>query len=367
MRLLFCADPLSARQPDPDYAGELAAAQAHGAPTSLISYEALVNEGDAERAVRRVAPADDPAAPELAVYRGWMLRPPDYARLYAALLARGLRLINDPAAYRHAHYLPDAYPLIAAHTPRTVWLPLAPAAPPDALPLDAIMAALLPFGDAPVIVKDYVKSRKHEWAAATYIPSAADRAAVARVVGRFVAGQGPDLNEGLVFRAFERYAPLATPRSGGRGGPPPTQEYRVFWLDGAPLATAPHWDTDMPTDAATTSATDIATGGASGIPAGGARTNAQLAEPPIAQFQPIAQRILCRFFTMDLAPLADPEASQESFPGGSNAGGANNMDDRAMPLAGRWRIVELGDGQVAGLPARLDVGAFYAALVAALG
>ena len=373
MRLIFCADPLNARQPDPDYAGELAVAQAHGALTSLISYEALVNEGDAERAVRRVAPADDPTAPELAVYRGWMLRPADYARLYAALLARGLALINHPAAYRHTHYLPDAYPLIAAHTPRTVWLPLAPATPPDALPLDAIMAALQPFGDTPMIVKDYVKSRKHEWAEATYIPSAADRAAVARVVGRFVAGQGPDLSEGLVFRAFEQYAPRVAPRAVTRSGPPPTQEYRVFWLDDAPLATAPHWDADAPNDATTTSATNGANDKAPNMPTGDARTSAHDTEPPVAQFQPIAQRIPSRFFTMDLAPLVDVQASQDGQQGFQGTGEANiegemgAVTNQAIPPASRWRIIELGDGQVAGLPARLDVGAFYAALVAALG
>jgi len=345
MRLLFCANPLDARQPDPDYANELVAAQAFGARTDLISYEALVNEGDADRAVRRVAPADDPAAPELAVYRGWMLRPVDYARLYAALLARGVRLINDPTAYRLAHYLPEAYPLIAAHTPRTVWLPLTPQTAPDALPLDAIMAALRPFGDAPVIVKDFVKSRKHEWAAATYIPAASDWAAVARVVGRFVAGQGPDLNEGLVFRAFERYAPLGTPGQGARSGMPLTLEYRVFWLDGAPLATVPHWGADV-ADAADD-----------------ARNSADVGAPPVAQFQPVAQRIQSRFFTMDLAPLEQPPASQDGQPSTDGKDVPSSQDH--LPDS-RWRIVELGDGQVAGLPARLDVGAFYAALIAAL-
>ncbi len=354
MRLIFCSNPLDTRQPDPDYAGEGDAGQARGARTDLISYEALVNDGDAVRAVRRVAPADDPAAPELAVYRGWMLRPADYARLYAALLARGLRLINDPNSYRHTHYLPEAYPLIAGHTARTVWLPLAPETPADALPLDAIMTALAPFGDAPVIVKDYVKSRKHEWAAATYIPSASDRAAVARVVGRFVAGQGPDLNEGLVFRAFERYAPAGAPGATGRNGMPLTREYRVFWLDGAPLALAPHGNAEATDDA------DTAVGARSGV-SGDVFSGVFTGTLPLARFQPIARRIQSRFFTMDLAPLADAPPSQDTaVDGADDADGGDESGDR------RWRIVELGDGQVAGLPPRLDVGAFYAALVAAL-
>ena len=41
--------------------------------------------------------------------------------------------------------------------------------------------------------------------------------------------------------------------------------------------------------------------------------------------------------------------------------------DVAKRVDGGWMIVELGDGQVAGLPERADVGAFYRALVGRLG
>lgn len=314
MRLFFCADPLESRQPDPDYATEVTAAQALGAHCDLISYEALVNDGDAEHAIRRLAPPNSDTAPELAVYRGWMLRPPDYAQLYEALLARGLRLINDPAAYTHTHYLPESYPLIAQATARTVWLSLPADVTPETLPMDDIFATLAIFGDAPVIVKDYVKSRKHEWAEATYIPSAADHVAVERVVRRFVELQGPDLAGGLVFRAFERYTPLGRH---SKSGMPLTQEYRVFWLDGEPLSAVPYWDADR----------DVAGDDANAYP---------LLALPLASFQPIAQRIQSRFFTMDIAPRAED---------------------------GAWRIIELGDGQVAGLPGQMDVTAFYATLL----
>ncbi|HEY3063178.1 MAG TPA: ATP-grasp domain-containing protein [Chloroflexota bacterium] len=45
-----------------------------------------------------------------------------------------------------------------------------------------------------------MKSRKHEWNEACFIPSAADRAGAERVVKRFVELQGDDLAQGLVFR-----------------------------------------------------------------------------------------------------------------------------------------------------------------------
>ena len=47
MLLIYCADPLHLRQPDSDYQEEIAAAEALGLAYELISYEALVDDGDA--------------------------------------------------------------------------------------------------------------------------------------------------------------------------------------------------------------------------------------------------------------------------------------------------------------------------------
>ncbi|HLM58458.1 MAG TPA: ATP-grasp domain-containing protein [Pyrinomonadaceae bacterium] len=58
-----------------------------------------------------------------------------------------------------------------------------------------VMRALAPFGDSPVVVKDYVKSRKHEWLEACYIPSAAERGSVERVVKRFLELQGEEVEK----------------------------------------------------------------------------------------------------------------------------------------------------------------------------
>src|SRR5215213_2681902 len=149
MHIIFCADPLAPRAVDTAYTDEAQAAMDSGLEYDLISYEQLVHEHDAAAAVRRVPAAA--ASSELALYRGWMLRPSEYHELYDALLARELLLINNPAAYRTCHYLPESYPLISDATPASAWLPL------DACgDLDAIMRLLTPFGDQPVIVKDYV-------------------------------------------------------------------------------------------------------------------------------------------------------------------------------------------------------------------
>ena len=188
MLLLYCSDPLRRSQPDPAYAAEVDAADRLGLSRALVDFEALVDESNPARVVRAVPVQPEPV---LGLYRGWMLRPEHYTSLYRALLERSVRLINDPEAYVHCHYLPESYERIAQWTPRTVWLPVSPG---SSIPSRETLRMLLaPFDTSPFIVKDYVKSRKHEWLAACYIPSAADMDGVETVVRRFLELQADDV------------------------------------------------------------------------------------------------------------------------------------------------------------------------------
>jgi hypothetical protein len=202
MKLIFCADPLNPRAPDEMYQAEAEVAKALGFEYALVGYEALAVERDPVKAVRRVVVEPTPI---LGLYRGWMLKPGQYTQLYQALADKGILLINDPAAYRHCHYLPESYEVIRGQTPVSVWLKTA-----GGVDLDEMMALLQPFGSKPLILKDFVKSQKHYWREACFIPSASDREAVARIVTRFLELQGDDLNEGLVFREYVELEPLTT-------------------------------------------------------------------------------------------------------------------------------------------------------------
>ena len=51
------------------------------------------------------------------------------------------------------------------------------------------------FGGRAVIVKDYVKSQKHAWGEACFIPRADDVEGALRVVRRFLGLQGADVGE----------------------------------------------------------------------------------------------------------------------------------------------------------------------------
>jgi hypothetical protein len=216
MLLLYPLDPLDPHRSDDVYAVEAAAADRLGILWSLIDHDALV-QGETEWAVRRVPVQPRPV---VGVYRGWMVTAGQYAGLYQALEACGVRLVNTPDAYRHCHHLPESYPVIEGHTPRSAWLAVA-----GEIDMDEVMGLLRPFGDALLVVKDFVKSQKHAWEEACFIPSASDRPAVERVVRRFLELQGPDLAGGLVFREFVKLEPVGRhPRS----GMPLTLEYRLF-------------------------------------------------------------------------------------------------------------------------------------------
>lgn len=295
MKVIYCAEPFMPARVDFAYEREAEAATRAGLEYALVDFEALVNDRKPASAVRRVKA---PAVPDLAVYRGWMLTPDAYSQLYEALQDKGLRLINTPAAYRHCHHFPESYPVIKEHTPASVSVPLG-----EGFSIDEVMRALAPFGDGPVVVKDYVKSRKHEWLEACYIPSAAERESVERVVKRFLELQGEEVNEGLVFREFVAFRPLA---SHSKSGMPLTKECRLFFLDGELLSSLEYWEE----------------GDYGGL------------TPPTSLFVYVAREVRSRFFTMDIAQRTD----------------------------GEWMIVELGDAQVAGLPEKADLDEFYRAL-----
>lgn len=201
--LLFPAEPFAGRIPDEAYAAELQAAEQRGLTTSLVDFEALL-EGDTARALRWVSRTDEV---HTAVYRGWMMRPEIYTVLYEALQVRGWTLVNTPAQYIHTHHLPRSFDLIADISPRTIWIP---ASTPQAVNREALKAALGSFGPHAVIVKDYVKSRKHEWAEACFIPDASDTPQAMGVIETFLTRQDEGFQGGVVLRAFEAFEVLTT-------------------------------------------------------------------------------------------------------------------------------------------------------------
>lgn len=291
MRIIYCDSVFDPKTVEPDYETEKNSALHSGFNVSIISFEELEN-GNTETALKYVKKSEPQ---EQGVYRGWMLTPYFYEKLYNGLLTKGIELINSPSEYEHCHYLPQSYDKIEDITPKSNWIKLK-----ESVDFKAIHALTDQFGDNPIIVKDYVKSEKHNWEEACFIPNASDKSKVEAVVKRFIELRGDSLNEGLVFRRFEALEFLT---KHSQSGMPLTKEFRLFFANKKIVSVFNYWDE-------------------------GEYGNLK---PDLKSFTQIAQRIESNFFTMDIA----------------------------QKVNGEWIIMELGDGQVAGLPNNADISAFY--------
>lgn len=294
MRILYCDSGFSPKEVDYMYADEYTTAKSKFIQTSLISLEEL-KKGNVDSALKRVRPSEER---EIGIYRGWMLKPKRYEIFYNALLEKNIQLINNPIEYRFCHYLPESYETISDFTPKTTFKELN-----SEFRVEDFQNEIEVFGESPIIVKDYVKSQKHYWEEACFIPNAGDIDKVKSVVNKFIELQDSDLNEGLVFRAFVELEELT---NHSESGMPLTKEFRVFVKDGQIMSTFKYWD----------------------------EGDYQNVEPIVDRFEEVIKKIKSNFFTMDIAKKKD----------------------------GNWIIVELGDGQVAGLPDNANKDEFYNAL-----
>ena len=293
MFLLLPSDIYDKRVPDPDFADEARAAESHGIIVVLFHLESL-REKDLPRAIVATPPAAQQDTALL--YRGWMLSNAEYTTLHDVLREeRGFRLVTDPAQYAEAHYLPNAYDHIAGATPKSVWTVGAD--------YETAWEMYESWGRPAAIVKDYVKSAKHRWKEACFLPSGSRRAHFDAVLTALHDYRGPDFAGGFVLRQF---APLRVVGE-TRFGQPIHEEYRLFFADGecvvhTPFAVSADFDGN------------------------------------IEGWRGIARRFGSRFMTMDVA---------RTEPGG-------------------WIVVETGDGGVSGLPEGITPETFYASLPSSL-
>lgn len=155
-----------------------------------------------------------------------------------------------------------------------------------------------------LIVKDWIKSRKHEWFDACFIPDTNDRENLFRVVRNFIEGQGEDLVGGLVFR---EYIPLKAIGTHPKSKMPLTNEHRFFVFKGQIFYSAPYWDAGF---------------------------YGTVRWPEKKVIVDVVSRIKSSFFAIDVAETTD----------------------------GEWIIVEINDGGTAGIPDGGSVKEFYKSL-----
>lgn len=285
MKILFPNHPLKARLPDPDYQTEFDAAIGAGFECEVYSLEE-VRAGDIAQATRFCAQASSDG--EIIVHRGWMMSDSLYAALFTALTAKGYRPVTTPEQYAQAHYLPNAYPLLQGRTPESVWV--------EGKDVTSAWQKYEQLGRPSAIVKDFVKSAKHRWNEACFIPDGTEQNRFNEIMTAFFEARGNLFEKGIVLRRFHEFVKLADDIR----GQPVHEEYRLFMWDGKLLAATPAIRGDGPFE-------------------------------QMSEWESIAQRFNNRFISMDIARQQD----------------------------GSWLIVEVGDGGVSGLPSSIKPKTFY--------
>lgn len=213
-----------------------------------------------------------------AVYRGWMLNATEYAIMAQNLREKNIFLQTGLPDYLKAHQLPGWYDIFKEFTPESIWF--------SRNEVEEFLSGNAIPKSSSFIVKDYVKSRKHEWDTACYA-SSIER--LPSVINEFIRLQDADNApfDGIVVRAFEKYR-----KNLG--------EARIWWVNGEPALISSHPDTPN-----------------------------LLPPVPYSFVNKVSltvQELDCYFITTDVALTED----------------------------GIWRIIEVGDGQVSGLPSNIS-------------
>ena len=290
MKLLFPQNPMMKKLPDSIFEHEFDAAQSLGMSCLLVAEEVLSHRG-VEEALRHLPDGDGGAL----LYRGWIWTEDVYREFYRALPARGYRLVSTPEQYAEVTYFPNYYPKVRALSPEAVWT--------DSDDPYLAWSASRKLGDGPFVLKDHIKSAKHLWHEACFVPKGAGREQFESIAGALRNEQGKSFNRGFVVK---RYVPLRS-RGPGPREYPMCEEYRLFFWR-RKLLIASHYH-DRPAN-------------------------------PVdwTPFEGLGERFASDFFTMDVA---------------QTEGGA-------------WVIVDMGAGECSSLPPGLPASAFYRRLLDAL-
>lgn len=292
--LLFPQHTLEPRSVDPSFKAEAEAASDAGFQVATVGQDMFFG---AAVSTRNLLDGSEPV-----LYRGWITKPHDYQLLEEVVTGKGHALVTSSEEYLHCYHFPNWYQAIGGETrtPRSIWIKK------EHLKgnLDDIAKlAAKEFGSGGVIVKDYIKSRKHEWYDACYISCAGNLGEVKRVVGNFIERQDEWLVGGLVLR---EYLPLKRIGLHSKSRLPLVNEHRFFVFKGVPFYQAPYWSE----------------GDYSG------------AVPSMDLLDPILPLVRSPFYAVDIAELEN----------------------------GTWTIVEINDGCSAGIPEGGSPSEFYRCL-----
>ncbi|MDE5946306.1 MAG: ATP-grasp domain-containing protein [Oscillospiraceae bacterium] len=276
-KFLFPENPLFRRTPDIEYEEEYNEVNKYFSESLLINLENLENN-------KINIKFNKSEKPFCLIYRGWMISPENYEKLYNIFAEKSYFLINTPEQYKYCHMISEWYDDFADFTPFTLYT--------DKISDKSIDNMLEQFGTRKAIIKDYVKSRKHEWYEACYIPDCSDKKNALKIIHTFIKRQGNNLAGGLVIREYNNLKPIGFHH---KSGICIFEEYRLFFLFGRLINVINYWNK-----------TDL---------------KCSLSNSELEYICNIAKKVKSNFFTVDIARKTN----------------------------GNFIIIELGDGQVSGL------------------
>lgn len=290
--ILFCESPFQANKVDEDFEDQFISAKENGFETLLFNFEDLTSTNRFSVATKRIKQNEELVN---VIYRGWMLTPKQYSILYNDLLSKNFKLINTAEEYQNCHYLPDSLRFIENRTPKTVFEKF-----DKEKSIDILIDKSKVFGQKSVILKDYVKSEKHDWETACFVSDASNADKLKQTINKLIELRDKYLNEGIVVREFVELNDLTIH---SKSGMPLTEEYRLFFCNKKLVDIYDYWE----------------------------EGEYKLSKPDTIEFEEIAKQIESNFFSMDIARKKN----------------------------GELIIIELGDGQVAGLPDKANRNEFY--------
>ena len=227
--ILFPSAPSDITQPDVSFALEVEAAKAAGFRVGFVNTSRILfGERDSSFWEEEAGLKDS------VLYRGWLLPEEAYRQMSHALILSKRPHVTSLSEYLACYHFPRWYKDIGGSrvTPYSYWIT-------ELKDLDHVAICVSNvFRHSALILKDFVKSRKHEWFDACYISQASDIEEVKRVTGNFIERQGKDLVEGLVFREFINFKRIGTH---SKSSLPLINEHRFFVYHGKPFYQAPYW------------------------------------------------------------------------------------------------------------------------------
>ena len=223
--VVFPSDYFNPEAVDPDLQAEYDAVLENEALTPvLFSYEAWFERGklalsDASLEFLKQGSSSIFEKAKGAVYRGWMMKPEQYARFYEELRKHNIFLMTLPEEYSALHLFPNVYAQVREDSARIQTFPLH-----THIDIADVLESFPRF-----MVKDYVKSVK-----GTEFPSFFDENVTQEEFDRwmevFYKYRGDLLTGGICIKEY-----LDLKRYGGK-----TNEHRAFYANGETISLSPN-------------------------------------------------------------------------------------------------------------------------------